>query len=133
MPLIFTFIIKNMKSFYFSHDYNASDDVKMLFMRQDLGFEGIGIYWYLIEKLAQSNGKLPIKIIPILSQQMGVKIESIHNLINNYELFVINEDQFYSQRLLKTLEISNEQRKQLSDGGKKGMQNRWNKDKKIIL
>jgi len=122
-----------MKSFYFSHDYNASEDVKMLFLRQDFGFEGIGIYWYLIEKLAQSNGVLPLKILPILSKQMSVNNDHLNKIINNYELFIVNEDEFFSQRLLNTLEITKDQRKKLSDGGKKGMQNRWDKNKKIIL
>ena len=36
-------------TFYFSHDYNAHNDVKILFMRQQLGMEGYGIYWFLIE------------------------------------------------------------------------------------
>jgi len=50
-----------MNSFYFTHDYNAANDSKILFLRQQLGMEGYGIYWFIIEQLAQSGGYLPIK------------------------------------------------------------------------
>jgi len=42
-------------TYYFSHDYNAANDVKVLFLRQQLGMEGYGIYWYLVESLASAE------------------------------------------------------------------------------
>jgi len=53
-------------SFYFPHDYNARNDVKCLFLRQQLGMEGYGIFWFLVESLADAGGVLPLKIIPVL-------------------------------------------------------------------
>ena len=56
------FIFMKKETFYFSHDYNARNDTKILYMRQELGMEGYGIYWYLIEALADSGGILPLKM-----------------------------------------------------------------------
>jgi hypothetical protein len=110
-----------MNSFYFTHDYNAANDTKILFLRQQLGMEGYGIFWFIVEQLAQSGGFLPIKITPVLSMQMQVTEAKVRSVISDYELFDIVDENFYSERLNKHLQI----RKQLSESGKKGAKNRW--------
>lgn len=110
-----------MNSFYFTHDYNAANDSKILFLRQQLGMEGYGIFWFIIEQLAQSGGFLPIKITPVLAMQMQVTDAKVRSVINDYELFDIVEEEFFSDRLNKHLQI----RKHLSESGKKGALNRW--------
>ena len=109
------------KSLYFSHDYTASDDVKILFLRQSLGMEGVGIFWYIIERMAQAGGRLPLKIIPILSMQMQVTETKVQGVVNNFELFEIEEHDFFSRRLMETIDL----RKTLQDAGIKGAAKRW--------
>lgn len=110
-------------TYYFSHDYNARNDTKILYMRQDLGMEGYGIYWFLVEALADSGGILPLKIIPVLSKQMDVSEAKVNAIINSYELFQLHEDSFFSQRLMNHLQL----RSGYSDSGKIGAEKRWNK------
>lgn len=117
------------KSLYFSHDYTASDDVKILFLRQSLGMEGVGIFWYIIERLAQAGGLLPLKIIPVLSMQMQVTETKVQGVINNFDLFEITESDFYSRRLNESLNL----RKTLQDAGQRGAAKRWDKQTKIKL
>jgi len=108
-------------TFYFSHDYNARNDFKILFLRQQLGMEGYGIYWFLIESLAESGGRLPLKIIPVMAMQMQVTEVKVSAVINNFDLFEVAENEFFSTRLLNHLD----KRKLLSEKGKKGAENRW--------
>ena len=111
-------------TFYFQHDYNASTDVKCLFLRQSLGMEGYGIYWFLVEQLANSGGYLPLSITPVLAMQMQVTEIKVQTVIANFNLFIIDkENNFFSRRLNEHLEI----RKSLSESGKRGALNRWNK------
>lgn len=112
-------------TFYFSHDYNAHDDVKILFLRQELGMEGYGIFWFLIEKLADAGGILPLKLTPVLAMQMHTSETKVLGVINQYGLFTLIENEFYSERLLDHLKI----RKNLSESGKNGADKRWNKDR----
>lgn len=113
------------KSFYFPHDYNASNDVKCLFLRQSLGMEGYGIFWFLVEQLANAGGQLPINIVPVLAMQMQVTEAKVQHVIANFELFEIDEMNFFwSARLNDHLEI----RKSLSASGKKGSSARWNRE-----
>ena len=108
-------------TYYFSHDYNARNDFKILYMRQELGMEGYGIYWYIIEALADSGGVLPLNIIPILAKQMDATLIKVEGVIMNYNLFQIVDNQFFSERLMKHLEYRNV----LSENGKIGASIRW--------
>jgi len=109
------------KSFYFQHDYNASSDAKILFLRQQLGMEGYGIFWFVLEQLAQAGGSLPLKIIPVLAMQSQTQETKVNAVIHGYELFVIDGEIFYSNRLNDHFEI----RRYLSDQGKRGAERRW--------
>ena len=108
-------------TFYFPHDYNARNDVKCLFLRQLLGMEGYGIFWFLVESLADAGGILPIKIIPVLAMQMQVPDAKVSSVIQNFELFEITDDSFFSARLNTHLNL----RKTLSEKGREGAASRW--------
>jgi hypothetical protein len=109
------------KSYYFQHDYNASNDAKILFLRQQLGMEGYGIYWFILEQLAQSGGLLPLKIVPVLAMQSQTQETKVKAVIEGYDLFSINRQHFFSARLNHHLLI----RKHLSEKGKEGAISRW--------
>jgi hypothetical protein len=112
-----------MKSstYYFSHDYNAANDTKILFLRHQLGMEGYGIYWYLIEQLANAGGKLPLELIPVLAMQMHCTDVKVNGVLMNFDLFTIESGEFWSHRLQEHLDL----RLKLSQSGKAGANNRW--------
>ncbi len=109
------------KSFYFQHDYTASSDTKILFLRQQLGMEGYGIYWFIIEQLAIAGGKMPLKIIPVLAMQMQATETKVTGVIHHFELFEITDNEFFSNRLNHHLGI----REKLASAGKNGALSRW--------
>jgi hypothetical protein len=109
------------KSYYFSHDYNAANDTKVLFLRHQLGMEGYGIYWFIIERLADAGGKLPIDLIPVLAMQMQSTDIKVKGVIMQFDLFRIDEGEFWSERLNDHLGL----RAKLSQSGKNGAINRW--------
>jgi len=106
-------------TYFFSHDYNAHDDVKILFMRQQLGMEGYGIYWYLVESLADAGGRLPFKIVPVLAMQMQTTEVKVQAVIKEFELFEFDDTGFFSIRLLKSIENLNNIKAINSEKGKK--------------
>lgn len=111
------------KSFYFQHDYNAATDAKILFLRQQLGMEGYGIYWFIVEQLANAGGTLPLNIIPVLSMLSHTQESKLEAVIKGYELFEVTESHFFSHRLNSHILL----RKKLSEEGKKGVQARERK------
>lgn len=111
-------------SYYFPHDFSAANDAKVLFLRQQLGMEGYGIFWFIVEQLALAGGTLPIKIIPVLAMQMQTQEVKVNAVIRGFDLFTISEDDFFSGRLNDHLMII----KKISDGAKAGAAKRWGKN-----
>ena len=108
-------------AYYFSHDSNAKDDPKCMLLIEELQLEGYGIYWVLIETLReQENFKYPLKMIPVLARKFLTTKEKMLTVINNYELFIIeNGEFFYSESLNRRMGIMNNKREQARLAGKK--------------
>ena len=91
------------KSYYFSHDGNAHSDIKMQYLIADLGMEGYGIFWYLIESLFEAGGHLPMDYVKILAKNMGTTEPKVKVVIEKYDLFEITDNTFFSNRLLQSI------------------------------
>ena len=97
------------ETYYFSHDSNALTDTKILNMRADYGLEGYGLYWVIIEMLRNeesyklSLNKNTYRAIKTLTNTT-IDIEKfIKDCIEDYELFVQENEKFYSNSLLKRM------------------------------
>ncbi|MES0334816.1 MAG: Lin1244/Lin1753 domain-containing protein [Candidatus Magnetobacterium sp. LHC-1] len=91
------------KSLYFPHDYSARNDPKLERLFMSLGYEGIGIYWCLIERLYEQGGYLNIKDIDIYGKGDQVLCERIAKVVRDFELFTIDGDKFFSTSCLNRL------------------------------
>jgi uncharacterized protein YdaU (DUF1376 family) len=118
---------------YFSHDYNATLDPKIIALLGDYGAVGYGIYWRIIEMLHSENEhKLPLKeyIIRAIAKQMSTSVEQtsafINDCINVYELFIEEDGNFYSKRVLENIEKMEEIKEKRSKAGKISAENRKN-------
>ena len=125
------------ESFYFSHDSNARNDVKILKLRRNLGLEGYGIYWCIVETLRDSQGyTLPKSCIEDISFALNVSTDKVSSVINDYDLFIVDEDSFFSERLVRSMEQYKAFKEKKSQSGKEGMKKRWakpNQQNKMIL
>lgn len=91
-------------AYYFSHDANSQDDPKCMLLIDQLGMEGYGIFWALIERLRQEKEyKLPFAIVPSLARRWATSKEKVEVVIKNFGLFVILDDCFFSERLLRSM------------------------------
>ena len=114
------------ESFYFSHDSNARNDVKIIKLRRQLGMEGYGIYWALIEMLRDAPGnKLPIESIDDIGFSINCSKEKVEAVIRNYDLFMIDNETFFSDRLIRSMNQYKELKTSRSKAGKIGMEKRW--------
>jgi hypothetical protein len=97
-------------AYYFSHDANAQDDHKCMVLIDQLGMEGYGIFWALIEKLrSEKDYKLPLNVCSSFAKRWGTSKEKIEAVIKNYNLFMVDElDYFFSLRLKTSMELKTE-------------------------
>jgi hypothetical protein len=113
------------ETFYFTHDYNARNDDKILELRSIYGAEGYGIFWMLAETMAEnSNGGIKQSLIGGLSLGYGVAKDRLLAIINScIEIGLIYEKDgfFFSKRMLTHKELRNK----LSLSGKAGAEKRW--------
>lgn len=82
---------------------------------------------------APSN-KLPIESIDDIAFSLNISKEKVETVVKNYGLFTVDEMQFFSERLCRSMLQYSETKGKLSEAGKKGMAKRWaSNDKKMIM
>ncbi len=112
---------KKKDAYYFTHDSNASQDVKIMRLRHAHNWAGYGIYWAIIEKLRdQKTYKLAEKDIPLLAHSLHCDLDVMKSVIYDFDLFAIGDNEFYSNRLTESMEIYNSLKQKKIDGGRKG-------------
>jgi hypothetical protein len=115
-------------AYYFPHDSNAKDDPKCIQLIEELGLEGYGIFWVLIETLrSQTDYMAPLTILTGLARRYNTTADKMKNVVLKYGLFKITEDDmfFFSEAFTKRMEAIDDRRKRLSEAGKRGNKIRW--------
>ncbi|MDH6305749.1 hypothetical protein M2459_002495 [Parabacteroides sp. PF5-5] len=117
-------------AYYFPHDCNAKDDPKCVLLIEQLGLEGYGIFWVLVETLReQPDFKYPLKLVPALARKHNTTTAKMKVVVKGYDLFIIEDNTFFfSASLNRRMQPYLEKKKALSEAGKKGNQVRWNKN-----
>lgn len=113
-------------SFYFSHDFNARNDEKILAVRMALGAEGYGIYFMLLEKLVETEDRILLKDYNRLAFDLRVASDKIKLVVEDFGLFHFTDDgkRFYSESLLRRMQPLDNMRKQRSQAGKASAEKR---------
>lgn len=121
-------------SFYFSHDSNARSDPKILALRSVYGMEGYGRFWVLVEMMREQpdhklrlNGNYTSKAIAMeLQCDEDTAIKFVHDCIEKFELFETDGEYFWSNSLLRRMEL----RMEKSEKARQSAAARWNNAKK---
>jgi len=114
------------KTYYFSHDYNARTDVKTKALIMELGMEGYGLYWCLIEDLYNNNNQLPLNVKGI-AYDLRTSIGKIEKVLNDFELFIISNNIISNESVGKRLKIRDDK----SEKGRVSALKRWDKKKGV--
>jgi len=113
------------ETFYFSHDYNARSDQKIVKLLVKHGMLGYGLYWALIETLYNNNNILEIDY-ECIAFDLRTDIEIVKSVINDFGLFAFNENTFGSISIEKRLD----ERSKKSKKAEESANARWSKDEK---
>ena len=126
---------KNKKdAYYFKHDSNARNDVKVLRLRREMKIEGYGIYFMLLEVLRdQSDHRFPLASLTDLAYDFRIKEEVIAKVIGSFDLFIVEDGYFYSPRLSSSMDDLAHKKVAKSEAGKRGNAVRWGSDNKKMI
>jgi len=88
---------------YFSHDYNARNDQKLVSLIRKMGMEGIGIYWCLVEIMYECYGSIhPDKIIDI-AFDLHTDSDKVKAVLDS-DLFKKKSKKYFSTSILNRIE-----------------------------
>ena len=113
-------------AFYFPHFCNARHDRKIKRVLKELGIEGYGIYFMLLEVLReQTDFKYPLSEIDLLADEFGTSEQKVRVVICNYGLFEIDENEMlFSIKLIEFLQPYLKMKEQRSLAGKSSAEKR---------
>ena len=111
-----------MKKTYFNHDSTARNDYRIIKLRATLGYEGYGVFWAVLELLFAEENKICINQYDILAYGLQCDPDKLKAVIEDFDLFVIEDGCFYSRRLNNHIEEINLKSKK----AKESVSKRWN-------
>ncbi len=91
-------------AYYFSHDANAHHDPKIIKLRQKHGWSGYGIYWALVELLRNESDYKLTANYSLYAYALQTDEKCIKEVVEDFDLFVVENGNFYSASLLKRME-----------------------------
>lgn len=117
-------ILLEKDSCFFSHDANAKDDPKCMLMIDQMGLEGYGIFWILVETLReQKNYRYPLQLVPPLARKYNTTTAKMETVIASYNLFETDSSSlFFSHSLNRRMRFLEAKKLQQSEAGKKGVE-----------
>jgi len=111
-----------MKKTYFNHDSVARLDIRVIKLRSKLGYEGYGVFWAVLELLFSEENKLCVDDYDSLAFGLQCDSKILKQVVEDFDLFVVEDGCFYSRRLNNHIEQINNK----SIKAKENASKRWN-------
>lgn len=120
---------------YFSHDANAKDDYKCMLLIDQMGLEGYGIFWVLVETLReQKDYKYPLQLVPSLARKYNTTQAKMETVINAYGLFELDgQNFFFSGSLNRRMAHMEHKREKIIAASQKGVAAKRAKQEQQLL
>lgn len=96
---------------YFPHDFYPQSDKKIVLLLDEMGYEGYGLYWKLVEFMHANELYVGEENL-VCGKDFGEKIKRI---LNNYDLFRIEDGCYISDRILRNINLQEEKSKKAKD------------------
>lgn len=96
---------------YFSHDYSTREKKEMKKILKDLGFEGYGLYWAIVEFMYRNELMIGEESL-VIDERYTDKVKAI---LNNYELFHIENGYYISDRIIENIKKQEEKSQKAKD------------------
>lgn len=102
----------------FSHDSNARNDARLLRLRMEHGPAGYGLYYMLLEMLAEEAALTTD--YAVIAFDLRVDAGLVRSVVEDYGLFEIEDATFYSPSIRQQAERREEVSRKRSEAGRRG-------------
>ena len=110
---------------YITHDFGARNDPKLMDLQMDMGGQGLGIFWCLVEMLWENGGTIPANYKSIAFALRWCKPAEVEKVVTGYGLFEVSDGSISSHSATARI---NEMRTRFgvrSEASRKASQARW--------
>ena len=84
---------------YFLHDSNAFEDEKVTLLFMEYGYEGIGLFYTILEKLAKQEKPIKTNVLK-MQLKVGKKLEKCWNFMESIDIISSNNGETFNKQLL---------------------------------
>ena len=110
---------------YITHDLGARNDPKLLNLQMRMGGAGLAIFWCLVEMLWENDGYLPTDYEAIAFSLRWAKASDVKRVVNEFELFIVEEDRFWSRSALERINQKKDKIQATSEARRNAANVRW--------
>ena len=105
---------------YFSHDYDAQNDIKLQTLVMEMDYAALGRYWCIVEMLYKQGGRIELSQNKAIAFALRTEVANIDQIISI--VFEKDDKYFWSESILKRLRLQKEK----SNKAKISVANKWN-------
>ena len=112
---------------YITHDFGARNDPKLMDLQMEMGGQGLGIFWCLVEMLWENGGTIPANYKSIAFALRWCKPAEVEKVVTGYGLFEVSDGAISSHSATARI---NEMRTRFgarSESSRKANEARWGK------
>lgn len=114
---------------YINHKISNRSEYVFRKLIERKGAAAYGVYWYIIEELYESGGKMFFKEIEPISKALCVRKDFVASVIKSFSLFQYDSESFWSDEVIEQIE----KRQKLKNKRKEAANKRWVSEKNIIV
>ena len=114
---------------YINHKISNRSEYVFRKLIERKGAAAYGVYWYILEELYESGGKMLFEEIESISNALCVRKDFVASVIKSFSLFQYDSDSFWSDEVIEQIE----KRQKLKEKRKEAANKRWVSEKNIIV
>lgn len=114
---------------YINHKTSNRSEYVFRKLIERKGAAAYGVYWYILEELYESGGKMLFEEIEPISKALCVRKDFVASVIKSFSLFQYDSESFWSDEVIEQIE----KRQKIKDKRKEAANKRWVSEKNIIM
>lgn len=114
---------------YINHKISNRSEYIFRKLIERKGAAAYGVYWYVLEELYESGGRMLFEEIESISNALCVRKDFVASVIKSFSLFQYDSDSFWSDEVIEQIE----KRQKLKEKRKEAANKRWVSEKNIIV
>lgn len=113
---------------YLTHDLGARNDPKLMDLQMDMGGQGLGIFWCLVELLWENGGYIPANFKSIAFALRWCKPAEVEKVVTGYDLFQVEDGMITSRSARERIDAMRDKFVRASNARRASATARWNRE-----